>query len=151
MRRTLVRLLLLLVQQCSTSCQSAFGTPMRPETTPGSVNEGNKQITVPECRTWRCWRWGPGPAARRHQARRPAWRVRIDIGGGRDILKYRSTRSPFLLLFFSLFFFIYLWSGSCRNGSAKVAQVAPMGAHATVRMPGGLTYPCRGVGVPKYR
>jgi hypothetical protein len=33
----------------------------------------------------------------------------------------------------------------------KVAQVAPMGAHAAVRMPGGLTDPCHGVGVPKCR
>jgi hypothetical protein len=53
--------------------------------------------------------------------------------------------------FFFPYFFIYLWSGSCQNGSAEVAQVAPMGAHAAVRMPGGLAYPCRGVGVPKYR
>ena len=48
-------------------------------------------------------------------------------------------------------FFINLWSGLCQNGSVEVAQVAPMGAHTAVRMPGGLTDPCHGVGVPKYR
>ena len=53
--------------------------------------------------------------------------------------------------FFFPYFFIYLWSGSCQNGSAEVAQVAPMGAHAAVQMPGGLIDPCHGVGVPKCR
>ena len=35
--------------------------------------------------------------------------------------------------------------------SLEVAQVATMGAHAVVWLPGGLTDPCHGVGVPKYR
>ena len=64
-------------------------------------------------------------------------------------------RSSFLVLFFLIifptFFFINFWSGLCQNGSAEVAQVAPMGAHAAVWLLGGLTDPCHGVGVPKYR
>jgi hypothetical protein len=148
-RRTLVRLLLLLVQQCSTSCQSAFGTPMRPEPAPGSVNEGSRQITVPECRTWRCWRWGPGPAARGGIDQ--AWRGRRGSISPAAAISIDPIYIRFFFFFFFHNFFIYLRSGSCRNGSAEVAQVAPMGAHAAVRMPGGLAYPCRGVGVPKYR
>jgi hypothetical protein len=54
---------------------------------------------------------------------------------------------PILLIFFIIIF----WSGLCQNGLAKVAQVAPMGAHAAVQMPGGLTDPRHGAGVPKCR
>ena len=59
--------------------------------------------------------------------------------------------SFFILFYFPYFFLINFWSGLCQNGSAKVAQVAPMGAHVAVWLPGGLTDPCHGVGVPKYR
>ena len=87
---------------------------------------------------------GSGPAGRAAASIK-----RGAAGGSIDIAAAAISIDP-IYVFFS-YFFIYLWSGSCRNGSAKVAQVTPMGAHATVRMPGGLTYPCRGVGVPKYR
>jgi hypothetical protein len=127
-RRKPVRVLQLLVQHCRTNYQQAFGTSMRPEPAPGGANEGNRRTTVPECRTWRIV--GVGVRARAASiGRGAAWR-----GGCRAVaLK-------------NIYFLINSWSGLFQNGSAKVAQVAPMCAHAAVRLPGGLTDPCHGVG-----
>jgi hypothetical protein len=72
----------------------------------------------------------------------------------RGILKYAIVLSTFCFIIIIIIFpnfFINLWSGLCQNGPAEVAQVAPMGVHATVGMPDGPTDPCHGVGVPKHR
>jgi hypothetical protein len=44
--------------------------------------------------------------------------------------------------------FVPKWVG---EGGSSGPRGRAVGAHATVRAPGGLTNPCNGVGVPKYR
>ena len=78
MRCRPVRVLLLLVQQCHTSCQQASGTSMRPEPALGGANEGSRQITVPECRTGgRLMALGSGRPARGIDR---AWRAAAAAG-----------------------------------------------------------------------
>ena len=86
---------------------------------------------------------GVRPSRARH-------RSGVARGGGRPVVN-RTIYVFFLFFYFPYFFFMNFLSGLCQNGSAEVAQVAPMGAHVAVWLPGGLTDPCHGVGVPKYR